>query len=161
MPTSRWRMPPSRTSSTESCRAAGEATHHPGARHRAPPAGAAGVSRGEAVASGVLPASTVRSRARCRGDRCAERPCGGTRPLGLLEALRSAPCARAGVESQACAPRVLRVAVEPAAPHREARAEAGAAALEERPHDSLGRVPPLTFLPRPQPVAQSPIGVSA
>jgi putative transposase len=32
---------------------------------------------------------------------------------------------------------------------------------EERPHDSLGRVPPLTFLPRPQPVAESPLGVSA
>ena len=32
---------------------------------------------------------------------------------------------------------------------------------EERPHDSLGRVPPLTFLPRPQPVAESPLEVSA
>ena len=29
---------------------------------------------------------------------------------------------------------------------------------EERPHDSLGRVPPLTFLPRPRPVAESPFG---
>ena len=26
----------------------------------------------------------------------------------------------------------------------------------ERPHDSLGRVPPLTFLPRPSSAAQSP-----
>jgi putative transposase len=26
---------------------------------------------------------------------------------------------------------------------------------EERPHDSLGRVPPLTFLPRPQRPAES------
>jgi putative transposase len=26
---------------------------------------------------------------------------------------------------------------------------------EERPHDSLGRVPPLMFLPRPQPPAES------
>lgn len=32
---------------------------------------------------------------------------------------------------------------------------------EERPHDSLGRVPPLTFLPRPQPAAESPLEVSA
>ena len=32
---------------------------------------------------------------------------------------------------------------------------------EERPHDSLGRVPPLTFLPRPHPVAASPLEVSA
>lgn len=31
----------------------------------------------------------------------------------------------------------------------------------ERPHDSLGRVPPLTFLPRPSSAAQSPIGLSA
>lgn len=31
----------------------------------------------------------------------------------------------------------------------------------ERPHDSLGRVPPLTFLPRPQPAAESPLEVSA
>jgi putative transposase len=30
----------------------------------------------------------------------------------------------------------------------------------ERPHDSLGRVPPLTFLPRPQPAAASPLEVS-
>lgn len=27
---------------------------------------------------------------------------------------------------------------------------------EERPHDGLSRVPPLTFLPRPRPVAASP-----
>ena len=32
---------------------------------------------------------------------------------------------------------------------------------EERPHDSLGRVPPLTFLPRPQPAVESPLEVSA
>lgn len=31
---------------------------------------------------------------------------------------------------------------------------------EERPHDSLGRVPPLTFLPRPQPAEQSLSAVS-
>jgi len=31
----------------------------------------------------------------------------------------------------------------------------------ERPHDSLGRVPPLTFLPRPQPAVESPFEVSA
>jgi putative transposase len=31
----------------------------------------------------------------------------------------------------------------------------------ERPHDSLGRVPPLTFLPRPTSADQSPIGLSA
>ena len=31
----------------------------------------------------------------------------------------------------------------------------------ERPHDSLGRVPPLTFLPRPSSVAQSPLEWSA
>jgi putative transposase len=30
----------------------------------------------------------------------------------------------------------------------------------ERPHDSLGRVPPLTFLPRPTTAAQSPLGLS-
>ena len=32
---------------------------------------------------------------------------------------------------------------------------------EERPHDSLGRVPPLTFLPRPQPAVPSPLEGSA
>jgi putative transposase len=31
----------------------------------------------------------------------------------------------------------------------------------ERPHDSLGRKPPLTFLPRPSSRAQSPFGLSA
>ena len=31
---------------------------------------------------------------------------------------------------------------------------------QERPHDSLGRVPPLMFLPRPNPPAQSPFEVS-
>lgn len=31
---------------------------------------------------------------------------------------------------------------------------------QERPHVSLGRVPPLTFLPRPMPPAQSPLQVS-
>ena len=31
----------------------------------------------------------------------------------------------------------------------------------ERPHDSLGRVPPLTFLPRPTSAAQSPLELSA
>jgi len=31
----------------------------------------------------------------------------------------------------------------------------------ERPHDSLGRVPPLTFLPRPSTAGQSPLGLSA
>ncbi len=31
----------------------------------------------------------------------------------------------------------------------------------ERPHDSLGRVPPLMFLPRPSSAAQSPLGWSA
>jgi putative transposase len=31
----------------------------------------------------------------------------------------------------------------------------------ERPHDSLGRVPPLTFLPRPSSAAQSPLEWSA
>ena len=31
----------------------------------------------------------------------------------------------------------------------------------ERPHDSLGRVPPLTFLPRPTSAGQSPFGLSA
>jgi putative transposase len=31
----------------------------------------------------------------------------------------------------------------------------------ERPHDSLSRVPPLTFLPRPSSADQSPIGLSA
>ena len=30
----------------------------------------------------------------------------------------------------------------------------------ERPHDSLGRVPPLTFLPRPSSAAQSPMKLS-
>jgi putative transposase len=30
----------------------------------------------------------------------------------------------------------------------------------ERPHDSLGRVPPLTFLPRPSSAAQSPYQLS-
>ena len=30
----------------------------------------------------------------------------------------------------------------------------------ERPHDSLGRVPPLTFLPRPTSVGKSPVGWS-
>ena len=32
---------------------------------------------------------------------------------------------------------------------------------QERPHDSLGRVPPLTFLPRPSSAGQSPIELSA
>ena len=31
----------------------------------------------------------------------------------------------------------------------------------ERPHDSLGRVPPLTFLPRPSSAETSPIELSA
>ena len=31
----------------------------------------------------------------------------------------------------------------------------------ERPHDSLGRVPPLTFLPRPSSAEKSPIELSA
>lgn len=31
---------------------------------------------------------------------------------------------------------------------------------QERPHDSLGRVPPLTFLPRPTSAGQSPFGWS-
>jgi len=31
----------------------------------------------------------------------------------------------------------------------------------ERPHDSLGRVPPLTFLPRPTTAGESPIELSA
>lgn len=31
----------------------------------------------------------------------------------------------------------------------------------KRHHDSLGRVPPLTFLPRPSSAGQSPIGLSA
>ena len=31
----------------------------------------------------------------------------------------------------------------------------------DRPHDSLGRVPPLTFLPRPSVAAQSPFELSA
>ena len=31
----------------------------------------------------------------------------------------------------------------------------------ERPHDSLGRVPPLTFLPRPSAAGQSPFELSA
>ena len=31
---------------------------------------------------------------------------------------------------------------------------------EERPHDSLGRVPPLTFLPRPTPAGESTFEVS-
>ena len=31
----------------------------------------------------------------------------------------------------------------------------------ERPHDSLGRVPPLTFLPRPTTAGQSPWELSA
>ena len=31
----------------------------------------------------------------------------------------------------------------------------------ERPHDSLGRVPPLTFLSRPSSAEKSPIGLSA
>jgi putative transposase len=31
----------------------------------------------------------------------------------------------------------------------------------ERPHDSLGRVPPLTFLPRPSSSGQSPFELSA
>ncbi len=31
---------------------------------------------------------------------------------------------------------------------------------QERPHDSLGRVPPLTFLPRLNPPVQSPFAVS-
>ena len=31
----------------------------------------------------------------------------------------------------------------------------------ERPHDSLGRVPPLTFLPRPSSAGQSPFELSA
>ena len=30
----------------------------------------------------------------------------------------------------------------------------------ERPHDSLGRVPPLTFLPRPNTLVPSPFAVS-
>ncbi len=30
----------------------------------------------------------------------------------------------------------------------------------ERPHDSLGQVPPLTFLPRPQTAGESPFGLS-
>jgi putative transposase len=30
----------------------------------------------------------------------------------------------------------------------------------ERPHDSLGRVPPLTFLPRPQSAGESPFALS-
>jgi putative transposase len=32
---------------------------------------------------------------------------------------------------------------------------------QERPHDSLGQVPPLTFLPRRSSTGQSPIGLSA
>jgi putative transposase len=32
---------------------------------------------------------------------------------------------------------------------------------QERPHDSLGRVPPLTFLPRPTTAGQSPWELSA
>lgn len=32
---------------------------------------------------------------------------------------------------------------------------------QERPHESLGRVPPLTFLPRPRPTVESPFEVSA
>ena len=32
---------------------------------------------------------------------------------------------------------------------------------QERPHDSLGRVPPLTFLPRPTTVGLSPLELSA
>jgi len=32
---------------------------------------------------------------------------------------------------------------------------------EERPHDSLGRVPPLTFISRPSSAGQSPIELSA
>jgi hypothetical protein len=43
----------------ENCRAAREAVDRPGARCGASAAGAAGVSRGEAVSSGVLPASSV------------------------------------------------------------------------------------------------------
>ena len=31
---------------------------------------------------------------------------------------------------------------------------------QERPHDSLGRVPPLPFLPRPTRPGQSPFAVS-
>ena len=31
----------------------------------------------------------------------------------------------------------------------------------ERPHHTLGRVPPLTFLPRPSSADQSPLGLSA
>ena len=32
---------------------------------------------------------------------------------------------------------------------------------QERPHDSLGRVPPLTFLPRPTTAGQSPLELPA
>ena len=69
----------------------------------------------------------------------------GTRGA-LRRAVRRFPCG-AGTALSA-----FRVVPSPAA---------AAAPCGQPPHDSLGRVPPLTFLPRPSSAGQSPIELSA
>ena len=66
-----------------------------GAGARAPAAGAAGLSRGEALAGGVLPASGSGESARCRGDRGADGRRGAVSALGLLEAVSIGCASRA------------------------------------------------------------------
>src|SRR5690606_17834738 len=114
--------------STESYNAVCEARGRgrPGA---AAAARAARLSRGEALADGVLPASDAGEPARCGGDRRADGCRRALSALGLLEALWPAAGGRLPMESQARASRVLRPALESAATNDAPGAAAHSAAV--------------------------------
>ena len=82
----RWSTRPSRMSCTENCRAVREATAGGGAGTGASVASTASLSRGEAVADGVLPASGAGESPGCRGNCGADGRRGALSAVGLLEA---------------------------------------------------------------------------
>ena len=113
-------------SCTESYKAVCKASGDRPARRRPSAVDAARLSRGEALADGVLPASGTDASAGCRRDRGPDRCGRAGSAVGLLEALRPAPRGRAPVQLHAGASRVRRPPAASAVGDDAARAPAGA-----------------------------------
>ena len=122
---------PSRTSWPARDNAVCEATGCRPAGRGPPAAGAAGVSRGEVVAGGVLPASRS---AGCGGDRRPDRRGGALPAMGRLEVLRPAAGRRAALEPHASTSRVLCAAAASAASDDPAGAPATDGPARAEPH---------------------------
>ena len=136
MPIWRWRMRPSRTCPPENCNAVRQATGAHGADRRAPAARAARLRDREALADGVLSASSSADAYRRARDHRADGGRGRARPLGILEVFRSVAARGAFMESQTRTSRVLRAAPQSAEADQATRPDtlaptaAGAGAAE-------------------------------